>query len=276
MNFNSAIRIPHSAFTLVELLVVITIIVLLLALLTPALDKAVYRAELTVCASQLRGVSAAAVGYAAGQQRRYPHRKAAIDQPGTLMVDSAGTDDRPAFRSLLGGLKPLVDPMTGKVNLDVNRTSGAYIRTSYMLWFGWQYTGHKGMRRIGDKFTWGYTAAGGTPVVETFDLLASDWDEIETLPRALASHPDRDGLMRIEHHPDVQVPGETRYWTDIRWLWPAAKRPPLDLNYARQDLSVFLLEGVLYDDTEEPRTVPVPLYAKGTNFTIQQVFIPAE
>ena len=34
------------AFTLVELLVVITIIVILLALLTPAMDRAVYHAEM--------------------------------------------------------------------------------------------------------------------------------------------------------------------------------------------------------------------------------------
>ena len=39
----------QSAFTLVELMVVITIIVLLLALMMPALDKAVYQAELASC-----------------------------------------------------------------------------------------------------------------------------------------------------------------------------------------------------------------------------------
>lgn len=46
---------PHrSAFTLVELLVVVAIIVVLLALLSPALDRAVTSAEATVCASTLR------------------------------------------------------------------------------------------------------------------------------------------------------------------------------------------------------------------------------
>lgn len=39
------------AFTLIELLVVITIIVVLLALLVPALDKAIYQAQLSVCAA---------------------------------------------------------------------------------------------------------------------------------------------------------------------------------------------------------------------------------
>jgi prepilin-type N-terminal cleavage/methylation domain-containing protein len=41
-------------FTLLELLVVIAIIVVLLALLTPALDRAIYEAELVQCASRLR------------------------------------------------------------------------------------------------------------------------------------------------------------------------------------------------------------------------------
>ena len=40
-----------TAFTLIELLVVITIIVILLAMLAPAPDKAIYLAELAVCAA---------------------------------------------------------------------------------------------------------------------------------------------------------------------------------------------------------------------------------
>src|ERR1043165_1931025 len=52
------------AFTLIELLVVITIIVVLLALLTPALDKAMYQAELAVCGANLRAIANGAIPYA--------------------------------------------------------------------------------------------------------------------------------------------------------------------------------------------------------------------
>jgi prepilin-type N-terminal cleavage/methylation domain-containing protein len=45
------------AFTLVELLVVISIIVLLLALIAPALDKSVYEAQLVRCAAQQKGAA---------------------------------------------------------------------------------------------------------------------------------------------------------------------------------------------------------------------------
>src|SRR5438876_557647 len=50
----------RAAFTLIELLVVVTIIVVLLALLTPALDRAIYQAELTVCAANQHTVGAGA------------------------------------------------------------------------------------------------------------------------------------------------------------------------------------------------------------------------
>src|SRR5687767_12004352 len=44
----------RAAFTLVELLVVVAIIAILLALLTPALDRAVTKAETTACGANLR------------------------------------------------------------------------------------------------------------------------------------------------------------------------------------------------------------------------------
>ena len=59
-----------SAFTLIELLVVITVIVVLLALLTPALDKAITRAELAVCASRLHGWGTAHGQYYFDNQRK--------------------------------------------------------------------------------------------------------------------------------------------------------------------------------------------------------------
>jgi prepilin-type N-terminal cleavage/methylation domain-containing protein len=59
-------------FSLVELLVVITILVLLLALLSPALDKAMHRMELTACAARQHGLLTIFNGYAAAERRKYP------------------------------------------------------------------------------------------------------------------------------------------------------------------------------------------------------------
>jgi prepilin-type N-terminal cleavage/methylation domain-containing protein len=63
---------PCAGFTIVELLVVISIIVVLLALLAPALDQAIYQAELSVCGAKLRSLGGGLVNYALGSQRRYP------------------------------------------------------------------------------------------------------------------------------------------------------------------------------------------------------------
>lgn len=46
-------------FTLIELLGVVVIIVVLLALLVPTMDKAIYEAELAVCAAQQKAIGAA-------------------------------------------------------------------------------------------------------------------------------------------------------------------------------------------------------------------------
>ncbi len=47
----------HSkGYTLIELLVVITIIAVMLALLSPAMDRAIYQAELAVCGANLHGI----------------------------------------------------------------------------------------------------------------------------------------------------------------------------------------------------------------------------
>ena len=60
------------AFTLVELLVVVTIIVILIALLTPGLDRAVKMAEDVQCATNLRSVGMGLGLYLMDHKHRYP------------------------------------------------------------------------------------------------------------------------------------------------------------------------------------------------------------
>lgn len=65
-------RPRRMGFTLVELLVVISIIVILMALLLPALAKARILALRTVCASNIRGLLLGCVEYAQQNQNNYP------------------------------------------------------------------------------------------------------------------------------------------------------------------------------------------------------------
>ena len=60
------------AFTLVELLVVISIIALLVAILLPALNKAREQAKLISCMSNVRQVGLACITYAADNEGWYP------------------------------------------------------------------------------------------------------------------------------------------------------------------------------------------------------------
>jgi prepilin-type N-terminal cleavage/methylation domain-containing protein/prepilin-type processing-associated H-X9-DG protein len=69
-------RCTRTAFTLVELLVVIAVIAILAALLLPALSKAKDRARQSQCASNLRQVLLAAVMYADENDGRFPAQPA--------------------------------------------------------------------------------------------------------------------------------------------------------------------------------------------------------
>jgi prepilin-type N-terminal cleavage/methylation domain-containing protein len=194
----------RTAFTLVELLVVVTIIVILLALLVPALDRAIYSAELAVCGAQLRGVSAGAVAYTFDNKRLYPARVATqslatgnyyvrnITLPfGIHNKDNAlGYDDRPLLRPYMS-LDALQCPPAGNVSISGSK-DGTQIFSSYALWFGWQYiqmendiagerssgtvaTRYKGMFRVGDRWEFKSRDSSNREDIRAYSALAGDW-----------------------------------------------------------------------------------------------------
>ena len=293
------------AFTLVELLVVITIIVILLALVTPALDQAVYQAELAACGAVLHAGTAAVHEYALGSRGFYPRRtlhQAAAAPPHQIMgslspaVANNNNNERASLGAALGrGLTPLLNcPLSGQIDIDTTQSSGIWI--PYNLWFGWQYrigggtsaaTGaqrFKGMYKVGDRFTWTDVAPGAVEV--SFDLLISDL-EVSDIgdggPFGYGSHPDRDGAWTNWVWQDVanpwRVPGGvassplapagdniTLSW----WIGPAS-RGPVDLNFAHQDGSVRRQTQVAYKD---PRLEIVPYYSDQTARPSRQLHIP--
>lgn len=66
------VKKSHAAFTLVELLVVISIIALLMGILLPALNKARYTAKLLVCTSNLRQVGTLVASYQSDNEGKVP------------------------------------------------------------------------------------------------------------------------------------------------------------------------------------------------------------
>src|SRR5438876_431893 len=77
------------AFTLIELMVVVTIIAILLAILSPALENALYQADLAKCAANLKAIASGAVMYAQSNKLLFPYRDAIETTP--LLQASANT-----------------------------------------------------------------------------------------------------------------------------------------------------------------------------------------
>lgn len=186
------------AFTLIELLVVITIIVMLLALLTPALDNAIYQAELAVDGAQINGVLDAVSLYALDFKRFYPHRKgvrptgdgAPVDHTPMDFARRASDDDRAVYAAYFDLNTMFNDPFVKPIDIE-KAQSGSWIQGSYAMWFGYGYNKdgpHDGMFKMGDRFEWGG---------RHFDWLVTDHDlvGIGTTRGGHASHPDRNYMM---------------------------------------------------------------------------------
>jgi prepilin-type N-terminal cleavage/methylation domain-containing protein len=262
------------AFTLIELLVVITIIVVLLALLTPALDRAVYSAELTVCAARLSAIGVSAQTYATGSRRHYPYRAAAdgsIPYERFTINDGAGHDDRPVLRQCLSLNQHLNDALVGRIDIDGSKpTTWIILPTS--LYFGTRIKGEAGMFRLGDRWGWTGADAIGNPREYRFRTLVSDNSYSAIQPQQnYASHPDSDGLLTKVIDQDgtsgavlaaaaaLHNNGVTDL-TDARWhRGGTPQRGTEDLNYGFDDGSVLRFDAVRWNEPQlSGRMVEVP------------------
>jgi prepilin-type N-terminal cleavage/methylation domain-containing protein len=268
------------AFTLVELLVVITIIVVLLAILTPALNQAIYQAELVSCASGQRTIANAAIVYAFDNRRYYPTRgdmRGAGDvraylTPIAVTNGRANWDMRPMIRTM--GLDvnkhlqcPFVQPLDLQDTIPNESAHG-----NQAMWFGWYYTGGGG---LGEEVTRGFAGNQNLPgmfkvgdrfqahdvhdrgKVRSFSLLVSDfdlsrpWDAVG--PNAQASHPDQKHMWnwpaRREQVFDSMV--TISYWQSV----PGAPgiRGTLDNNFGYDDGSVRRVNDIELNDSEMAR-----------------------
>lgn len=267
---------PPNAFTLIELLVVVTIIVVLPALLAPAMDQAIYQAELTVCGSKLHVIGATVTTYAFENKMRYPFRpqflepdvgwQAALLYNGDPALNAAilgnpsskTYDDREVLRPLFDLNTTLLDPLTKKIDLE-DMAVNCFGYSTYSLWFGWQFRTpdvYRGMFKVGDRFGFDAKDGGGTMV---FDVLASDADGTNRLngQQSQSSHPDRANLAQNV------VRQNTTFWASVYpatmvmsfWRYMDGRRGENDLNYAHADGSVRRYNGVKYRD-ERMRFVP--------------------
>ena len=276
------------AFTIVELLVVITIIVVLLALLAPAMDQAIYQAELAVCGTRLKGIADGLSIYTVDYKRKYPHRPLASGDPGgkpnniyigSVFEQSGGAnDDRASLKGYISINGHLNDPLTPR---EVDFESSArqtQIEVSYHLWFGWQYhvpNRERGMFKMSDRFEWTPPSADGPVRTYSFDFLASDVDGMDggvKNGQTIAGHADKEGRLResvLQDGSDVAGTAETDtlQYTFSRW-WGDGGRGPIDSQFVSSDTSVRRYLDVLYDESAEPdpQMVRAPMWPAGYPF----------
>jgi prepilin-type N-terminal cleavage/methylation domain-containing protein len=277
----------QNGFTLIELLVVVTIIVVLLALLTPALDKAIYQAELAVCSAQQKSVTEGVSLYAMSFKRQYPYRRYVAEfqtdvntvRPWHLRngdqvagAKESERDDRVPLRGYVE-MKMLVDPLCEEVDLD---DPGSWIYSSYALWFGWRYQGQEGMTKMGNRLTW-VDASKVTPITYKMDWLITDADNpipAFSPPWYQGSHPDDLGLLQskaiqggtkdesLQSQGNSQVNGGE---TNSKWFWFGGwDRGEIEMNASSADGSVVRYNDVRTYDDERMSYAPLGLAHKPT------------
>lgn len=259
------------AFTLVELLVVVTIIIILLALLMPAMGKAVYQAQLTQCGASLRATATGVIQYAMANKRYYPDRDLdRIQEDGTYQYSyihastltykvASDYDMRPYIKDYVSINKQLVDPLCQPVELEKDVADDENVGASYAMWWGWRYDltssrrnpGDRGARlagmfKLGDRWEW---KEGNAPS-EYFRLLAGDYDLYlggDDPNPVQGSHPDHDKLMApfaVKYVPlagaGAGIPITLSIWMRVG----ANDRGPIDMNHVYDDGSVARLNGV--------------------------------
>ena len=262
-------------FTLVELLVVITIIVMLLALVVPAMERAIYQAEAAACAAHLDAVATGAISYAALQRRWYPYRAAVHDPqmkrlrmrdltlPVTVHPHSNpdGHDERPTLAPYMP-IRSLACPLPDAVDLESPEASETRVYASYQMWFGWRYdvagaTGgedpvpERGMFKLGDQWQW---------KDNRFSAMAGDHlSSVPWVGVVESSHPDGGGFLQVSTFNDKES-GLGRE-TKSEYIESRFNGLPgsFDLNFAFDDGSVQLARGINWDLKDNPEFAYVPM-----------------
>jgi prepilin-type N-terminal cleavage/methylation domain-containing protein len=133
-----------AAFTLIELLVVVTMIAILLAVLSPALDQAMYQAELSICAAGLATVVGSSVFYAMDHKRAYPVRNYSLNNRDQRHVagphkdvPAIYEDERHVLRGYIYLNKMLQCPLSTPIELE-ETAPNADVLHGYLTWYGWR------------------------------------------------------------------------------------------------------------------------------------------
>ncbi len=261
------IRKNDAAFTLIELLVVVAIITALLALLTPALDQAIYQSELAFCSATLHGIAGGVQTYTVQHKRAYPYRamfaRKGYEWSSVVRIGTnVSFDDRPLLAQAFP-LKMLECPLNQSI-VDVERSDAdTQLWVSYNMYFGAKVdsAGGQSMLRLGDRV--GYQAN------QSFGVLASDYDAVTLRKESYGTHPTKSGASVQRYGQNEAVLANAKA-TWAGWYHGKSQRDPVDSNYAYDDGSVLRITDVRWDEGQpgvmKGRMAPLPHLSDGTNY----------
>ena len=232
----------RSGFTLVELLVVVSVIAILVSLLIPAVEQAMYQAQLSACAANMKTVATAATVYAADHQQHYPKRHKNYSWDGLWLrlppsYDSRWPFDLRAQFAPYMSVKSFLDPMLGGVSLDdaANRPE-CNIYGNYVIYTGLSLAGAPSMDKVGQRFEATDDMSPGRPQTYEFNVIAADRNMYWNDRWSASSHSDR-GVLRNGALQDFEA-GAGYYVTISYWAADGGDHNPAELNYAYVDGSV--------------------------------------
>lgn len=245
------------AFTLVEMLIIVAIIVALLAILMPSMNHAIYLATLTRCASNLKQTGYGYFNYAqdnVGRFRGFDHTK-------VTHLKEMASDMRPlyspyvAFNELACPFLPSIDYLNPPITTQ-------RIEWTYMMFAGFKMDGEtKRLDRPGDYFV---------QYGRRHYILAADLTSVRVdggSPQT--SHPGFDfGLYLAGANPAPAVPTYTypasHNHTFLRWEGSTfnSAKGRIDLNYLFTDGAVRTLFGIRHGSPQI--TMGSPFKGNGT------------
>ncbi len=167
----SGLRSGRCGFTLVELLVVVSIIALLIAILVPSLRNAREQSKAAVCLAQFRVLGQGLTMYALDNQDvMVPGRLPKVDDENWRSPIAGGVKYRPTFLATMGafvGIPAFDDPQSSKTGVDrfgepgdrQNYSNRVYVCPSAADWtderngcygYNYQFLGNSRLRDGGD------------------------------------------------------------------------------------------------------------------------------
>jgi len=269
-----------TGFTIVELLVVVTIIVILLAMLSPALSKALYQAQLAICAANLHANHGGVTTYTFDHKRYYPNRKMMAHGTDVDPVKITGAnavvdyDDRVQLKGYVQVGKTMLCPLQQYIDLEIDSASDTYVYTGHAFWWGWRFSPsgivRHGLFKLGDRLEFNIDPNGNE--IRTSTVLAADHLQTTRLPGATffySTHPEKRGQHEVWHGQNGPNPwaGTGSQYTSqgqrvtISWHVPIGQPgSSFDVNYIMIDGGVVPVRDFRIGYGEEKGLVPMPTF----------------